>query len=262
MNEETVGVSFFDQHRWLLTILVILIFAGALGLRLFNLTTLPLDFQTDRQEQSMLKARGIYYATLSNVPAWQKQMAIQQRLGQPIQEPEIMEHLAALSYQIAGGEHLWIPRLYSILFWLAGGLALFDLIRAMAGSDGAIIGTVFYLFSYFGVIASRSFQPDPLMVMATILGLWALYRWYRHPTWVWAMAAGLLCGLAIYVKVPAGFSSLPGALVGCCLGTGGLRRPSSIRRCGCWAPWRCCRRSFTTSWGPLFGNSWAAAIMI
>jgi hypothetical protein len=205
MNEENVETSFLDKHRWLLRILVVLCFAGALGLRLYNLTGLPLDFHADRQEQSMLKARGLYYATLSTVPEWQKQMAIQQRLGQPIQEPEVMEHLAALSYQIAGGEHLWIPRLYSILFWLAGGLALFDLIRAMAGTDGAIIGTIFYLFSYFGVIASRSFQPDPLMVMATILGLWALYRWYRHPTWAWTIATGLLCGLAIYVKVPAVF---------------------------------------------------------
>jgi hypothetical protein len=197
--------SFLDKHRWLLTLVVLAIFAGALGLRLFSLTTLPLDFQTDRQEQSMIKARGLYYATLSNAPEWQKQMAVQQRLGEPIQEPEVIEHLAALAYQVAGGEHLWIPRLLSILFWLVGGLALFDLVRSMAGVDGAIVGTVFYLFSYYGVIASRSFQPDPLMVMAIILGMWALYRWYRRPTWAWTVTAGLLCGFAIYVKAPAIF---------------------------------------------------------
>jgi hypothetical protein len=222
MNGEMPDTSFLDRHPWLLRILLALIFAAALGLRLFSLTTLPLDFQPDRQQQSMLKARGMYYAALSTAPAWQVQMAIQQRLGQPIQEPEIMEHLAALAYQLAGGEHLWLPRLFSILFWLVGGLALFDLIRAMVSPDGAIIGVLFYLFSYFGVIASRSFQPDPLMVMATILGLWALYRWYRHPTWAWTVAAGLLCGLAIYVKAPAVFF-IAGGIGGLLFGDRGFK---------------------------------------
>ena len=200
-----------------------LIFAGALGLRLFSLTTLPLDFQSDRQEQSMIKARGRYYATLTSAPAWQVQMAIQQRLSQPIQEPEIMEHLAAFAYQLAGSEQLWIPRLFSILFWLIGGLALFDLIRAMAGTEGALIGTLFFLFSYFGVIASRSFQPDPLMVMAIIVGWWALYHWYRHPTWAWAVVSGLLCGLAIYIKAPAIFF-IAGGIGGLLFGDRGFKK--------------------------------------
>ena len=165
----------------------------------------------------------MYYQTLTNVPAWQKALAIQFWKAQPIQEPEVMEHLAVISYQIAGGEYLWIPRLYSILFWLIGGLALFGLARAMVGTDGALVGTVFYLFETYGAIASRSFQPDPLMVMWIILGMWALYRWYRHPTWGWTAAAGVLCGVAIYIKAPAIFF-IAGGMGGLLFGDRGLRK--------------------------------------
>ena len=129
MLEKTPGVSFFDNHRWVLRILLVVAFAGALGVRLIDMTDLPLDFHPTRQLQSMIKARGMYYQTLTVAPEWQKEMAITFWMAQPIQEPEIVEHLAAISYQIAGAEELWLPRLFSILFWLMGGLGLFGLAR-------------------------------------------------------------------------------------------------------------------------------------
>jgi 4-amino-4-deoxy-L-arabinose transferase-like glycosyltransferase len=223
MNLSTPRVSFLDSHPWLLRILLAVCFLGALGIRLVDLTDLPLDFQPSRQLQSMIKARGMYYQDLTNVPAWQQELAIAYWKAQPIQEPEIMEHLAAFSYLIANGEYLWIPRLYSILFWLIGGAALFSLIRALVGTDGAIVGTVFYLFSYYSSIASRSFQPDPLMVMFILLGLWGLYRWYRNPTWIWTVVAGLLCGAAIYVKAPAIFF-IAGGIGGLLFGDRGFKK--------------------------------------
>jgi hypothetical protein len=222
--ENTPGKSFFDAHHWLLRILLVVCFAGALGVRLIDITDLPLDFQPTRQLQSMIKARGMYYQTLTTVPDWQRAMAVQFWKAQPIQEPEVMEHLAVISYRIAGGEYLWIPRLYSILFWLIGGIALFGLARAMVGTDGAVVGTVFYLFESYGAIASRSFQPDPLMVMWIILGMWTLYRWYRNPTWGWTIAAGGLCGLAIYIKAPAVFF-IAGGIGGLLFGDRGFRPP-------------------------------------
>ncbi len=223
MTAQTADISFLDSHRWLLRVLLLACFAGALAVRLVDLTDLPLDFHPTRQLQSIIKARGMYYQTLTNIPDWQKQMAIANWRAQPIQEPEVMEHLAVYSYEIAGSEILWIPRLYSIVFWLVGGIALFALIRRMVGTEGAIAGIVFYLFDPFGVIASRSFQPDPLMVMFIILGLWALYRWYHTPTWFWTVAAGLLCGMAIYIKSPAIFF-IAGGMAGLLFGDRGLKQ--------------------------------------
>jgi len=40
--------------------------------------------------------------------------------SQPVEEPEVMENLAVLTYRVIGHEDIWFPRFYSILFWLVG----------------------------------------------------------------------------------------------------------------------------------------------
>ena len=150
--------SFLDAHRWLLRILLIACFAGALGVRMIDMTDLPLDFHPTRQLQSMIKARGMYYQTLTTVPDWQKTLAIQFWKAQPIQEPEVMEHLAVFAYRLAGAELLWIPRLFSILFWLIGGIALFGLARAMVAWMGRWWGRSFTFLNPTGRSPAGAFS--------------------------------------------------------------------------------------------------------
>ncbi len=82
----------------------------------------------------------------------------------------MLEALVALSYRL-WGENLAIPRIYSILFWLTGAAFLFDLACRLTHRDGAFVSLLFYLFLPFGIYASRSFQPDPLMVALTLSAL-------------------------------------------------------------------------------------------
>ena len=54
-------------------------------------------------------------------------------------------------------------------------VALFGLARAMLGTDGALVGTVFYLFETYGAVASRSFQvkvtgPCPTGIYSGMFG--------------------------------------------------------------------------------------------
>ncbi len=215
--------SLFGSSRRLLFATLAVIFLAALVIRVYDLTDLPLDFAPARQLQSMIKARGMYYQNASNVPEWQRQIAIAEWKGMPTEEPEIVEHLAAFSYRLAGAADLWIPRLYSIFFWLVGGVFLFLLARDMTNADGAVVALLFYLFLPYGAIASRAFMPDPLMVMCMIIALWAQYRWYQKPAWGWAIAAGLLGGLAIYTKATAVFMVV-GAAAGLILAAKGLKK--------------------------------------
>jgi hypothetical protein len=200
-------------------------FLLALSVRLYDLTDQPMDFHVDRQLTSMIKARGIYLQWRTDLPGWQQAVAAGQWKSMPHQEPEILEWVTAFAYRISGAENLWIPRLFSICFWMIGGLAVFALARALSGAAGATLAALFYLFLPYGAIASRSFQPDPLNTMFIILGAWALYRWYEHPGWRhgWcrAIVAGLLCGLALLTKVTAGFI-IAGAIAGLALGDRGL----------------------------------------
>jgi 4-amino-4-deoxy-L-arabinose transferase-like glycosyltransferase len=218
---ESSQSSFFGK-LWIVNIIIILLFLLGLGIRLLDLTDLPLDFNPTRQLFSAIKARGMYYQYAPDAPAWKREMAIEQWKAKPDVEPPVIETIVSGLYLVFG-EHLWFGRVVAVFFWMIGGLALFGLARRIASIDGAIIALSYYLFLEFGVIASRSFQPDPLMIGLTLAGLWAFLRWDEELTWRWALFTAILSGAAIFVKNVAVFPLL-GAFAFVILKTHGLRR--------------------------------------
>ncbi|HEY2981924.1 MAG TPA: glycosyltransferase family 39 protein [Anaerolineales bacterium] len=257
--KEPISTSFFGSYR---VLALVLLFVMGLSIRLYDLTDLPLDFHPTRQLLSALKARGMYYQGRGDVPEWQRQFAVQQWRSKAEIEPEIVERLAAATYSFTG-EQLWVGRLYSSLFWLIGGFFLFLLARDLVSLDGALITLALYLFLSYAVIASRSFQPDPLMVMFIIAFWRSVNRWagFLEPgrrevrkaktkssrpsprslprewragkeSWAWAIAAGLLGGLAILVKFSSVFFVIGGG-VGVLLGREPLKQ--AMRRPQVWA---------------------------
>jgi hypothetical protein len=229
--------SFFASSRLSIGVTLFLLFGIALAIRIYDITDLPLDFHPTRQLFSAAKARGMYYEALPGIPEWQREFAIQQWKTKVTIEPEIMERLAAYIYRYTG-EQLWIPRLVSSVVWLVGGIFIYLLARDMVSSDGAVLALAFYLFVPYGIFASRSFQPDPLMVALIVAFWWLIYRWValtpspstlsgtrpdrRGELWKWAILAGLVGGLAIFVKFVAAFFVIGGAL-GAMLGRFKLR---------------------------------------
>jgi len=199
-------VSFFGKS-WLVNLIVIMLFVMGFGIRMVDLTDLPLDFHPTRQFLSAIKARGMYYQYANDVPEWQREIAVQQWKDADVFEPAVNETIVAGLYLLFG-EHLWLARIASSVYWLLGGLALFSLARRIASVDGAIVALAFYLFLGFGVIASRSFQPDSLMVGLILGGLWSFERWHAEKTWKWTVITGLLSGMAIFVKTVAIFPLL------------------------------------------------------
>jgi hypothetical protein len=224
---------------------LLLLFSLALIIRLYDLTDLPLDFHPTRQLLSAIKARGLYYESQPDgIPTWKLETAIRQAKLKADVEPVIFERLVAFTYRFTG-EQLWIARIYSSLFWLIGGIFLFMLVRDLISFEGAIFSTAYYLLFPYSVIASRSFQPDPLMVMLILAFWWMFSRWLspssiRAPeehrdypgtarqgkcserstsadeagrdTWRWAFLAGLFGGLAIFIKFSAAFFVIGAAL--------------------------------------------------
>ncbi|MCJ7717803.1 MAG: glycosyltransferase family 39 protein, partial [Anaerolineales bacterium] len=185
-------------------IIFLVILVCGLGVRFFDLTDPPLDFAATRQLRSALIARGIYYPWVETAEDWQVEMAEKQGSHSMI-EPTIMETIVAITYKIAGGEYVWIARIYSSVFWILGGVALFFLVKEMVSPDGAYIALTYYLFAPFGIAASRSFQPDPLMTALIVLAWWTFYRWFNTQTWKWAILAGISAGAAMIVKSTAVF---------------------------------------------------------
>jgi 4-amino-4-deoxy-L-arabinose transferase-like glycosyltransferase len=191
---------------WLL--LGLAFFAG-LAVRLYDLGDPPLDFHPTRQLHSALIARGMYYENHDGIPAWQREMAVKQWRMEGIIEPQVMERLAAWSYAVVGSPDLRIPRLFAIVFWMAAAVFVALLTRDLIGPAGVLVAAVFFLAWPYGVIASRAFQPEPLMIALIAGALWAAVRWERSLSWRWAVLAGVLAGLAILIKSVAVFFIAP-----------------------------------------------------
>ncbi|MGZ9225263.1 MAG: ArnT family glycosyltransferase [Anaerolineales bacterium] len=210
----------FFSSRPIRIITLVLIFGAALAIRLYDLTDLPLDFHPTRQLLSAIKARGLYYETEPDgISTWKLETAIHQAKLKSDVEPVVFERLVAFTYRFTG-EQLWIARIYSSIFWLIGGIFLFLLVRELISFEGAVFSTAYYLFFPYAIIASRSFQPDPLMVMLILAFWWRFLRWMTfisdstdgRRTWGYALLAGLLGGFAIFIKFSAVFFVIGGAL--------------------------------------------------
>lgn len=193
------------RSRILEVCLVVALLGIGLGLRLVKLDEPPLDFQPTRQLRSAIIARGMYYQNSPGADPQLREKAIAIWSTMERYEPPLLEHLVAWTYQLMGGEHLWVARLYSSLFWIIGGIALYGLVRRVFSMGSGLFALGFYLILPWGVQASRVFQPDPWMVMWVLLSAYALYRWGESGarSWLWTVLAGLFAGLAMLVKIMA-----------------------------------------------------------
>ncbi|HHY89253.1 MAG TPA: glycosyltransferase family 39 protein [Chloroflexi bacterium] len=188
-------------RHWPVFLALGLIFLAGLAIRLYDLTDPPLDFHPARQFHSALISRGMFAASGGgDYTDWQRERAVAMGQAEAIIEPPVLETLVAWTYRAMGSEHLWVARIWSSLFWLLGGVFLWSLASRWSGPAGGLAAALYYLVLPYAVFASRSFQPDPLMVMLILAGLWALAGWLRAPSWGRAAAAGLLLGLALLVK--------------------------------------------------------------
>jgi 4-amino-4-deoxy-L-arabinose transferase-like glycosyltransferase len=197
-------VSFFGRSKiiWIVALVILLGLGG--WVRFVNLTNPPLDYAASNQLHSASIARNFYYQMLPSTTPANRQMA--DATGQVNSvEPPIVERIVALTYFLVGGEAVWIARIYSIFFWLVGGLALFDLSQRVTSIDGGLVTLSFYLLLQFAVVVSRSFQPDPFMMMWIILALNSLDHWIQTHSWKWAILTGLLGAMAALTKFTAVF---------------------------------------------------------
>jgi len=184
-------------------IVFILIFLCGTFLRFVDFDDPPLDFHPARQLHSALIARSYFLKDNGNLPgksADYQHEAEMRGSQEPRIEPPIMERLAAWGYKIVGDADLRVPRAMSIVFWLIGGIGLFRLCRRFLGITGSLVGFGFFLLFPYTIFASRSFQPDPLMVALMIWSLNALVEWDSHPAIGPAILTGVLTGIAILVK--------------------------------------------------------------
>lgn len=222
----------WSGKKWFEVVSLGVILAFGLVIRLIDLKDAPLDFYPARQLRSAIISRGMYYAMLSPASSGLdpivRQAAITMWHAEEVYEPQIFERMVATGYWLMKGENLWLARVFDALFALIGGLAVYDLARRMTSTAGGLVSLAIYLLIPFGVTATRSFQPEPFMIMGLALAANATYRWgeavkaQRHE-WRWALVAGLLGGFTILIKIVAALP-VAGMVAGVAMTTVGLRQ--------------------------------------
>ena len=201
---------------WSVALILLLALGGFL--RLLDLTDPPLDFHASRQLRNSLVAREIYYAALPSATDEQRQLTASFANAVGRYEPPVIETIVGYSYFLTGGENIAVARVWVTLFWLAAGIALFDLMRRVVSPWAALIALAYYFVLPVSVQVSRSFQPDPLMTSAFVIGVYFLYRWSEDHspllsgeglgvrlTWKWALLAAVFLGFATFVKIVIAF---------------------------------------------------------
>ena len=168
------------------------VFVVALCLRLYRIGEPLFDFSPVRQYHSALLARGFYEWLLSG--------GLNILPPDGIIEPPILELVASLSYVITGGEHLWIPRVLSSVFWTVGGVLLYLIARKIVSPNAALFSVAFYLFDPAVVLPSRAFMPDPLMIMLLLASVFTVLRYHENPTTGRLLVAAVASSLALFVK--------------------------------------------------------------
>lgn len=200
LNTETTeqpNSNFGENSVWLKVCLVVMFLLAALIRR--DEIRAP-GHLIEREYNSAIFARAFYMDGNDKVEQWQKDIAFAARDQLPLLEPPLTEYLVSWMYRIAGREELSYARYLTSLFWLVGGIFLYKTVRALASVDAALIALGYYLFVPWGIIISRSFQPDSLMMMMFMLSLYIIVRYFQQPSWRSLILAGVITGIALLLR--------------------------------------------------------------
>ena len=181
-------------------IVLVVFLAVALGIRLDGIGNPPFENAVARQFHAALLARIYYLGDSPKVNARDRQVLEAWRAEEQPIEPPLMELLAAGAYHVVGHEALSIPRTLSALWWTFGGLLLFIIARRFQRVPAALAAAAIYLLLPFAIVASRSFQPDPLLVLTMLAAVLAIIRWDESPTSLRLATATAASSLAFFVK--------------------------------------------------------------
>jgi len=190
-----------SKKQFQTTLKIVLLLLLSFCIRLYHIDRPPLDFSPIRQYQNAHIIRGLYFEGNESISESRKKIAKlnMERMGFVL-EPRIIENAAVFGYRITGGEHLWIPRALSSVFWVIGGFCLYLIARALFSPGIALFSVIFYLFLPYGILASRSIQPDSLMVMMMLFSIYRVLKYDENSSQINLITAAIVTAIAVLIK--------------------------------------------------------------
>ena len=220
-NELTTSSPLFNKNSSWYTAFLIFIFLLAALIRRDEIRA-P-GHLVEREYNSAIFARAFYFESNDDIEPWRRDNAVATREQFPVLEPPLTEYLVSFIYKFAGREEIWYSRYLTSVFWLIGGIFLYKMVQELMSVDAALIATIYYLFTPWGVIISRSFQPDSLMMMLFIISLYAIVIYFKRISWKNLLLAGTLAGITLLLR-PLVVFTLFGAFAALSISKHGISR--------------------------------------
>ena len=195
-----------------LAIAIAVLMLAAIAIRGYGLSDPVVTFHATRHYRSALLARACYYDRATQIAPQAKAVADANREMQPAGELPLMEWLACGAYLAVGAEQVAIPRGVAAGSWVIGALPLAWLAVRFSSPAAALIAVALYLFLPYGIVATRNFQPDPLMTLASLVALTAVVRHHASPARPTLLSAAALIAIAGLVKPMSVFLTIPPVL--------------------------------------------------
>src|SRR5687768_3656600 len=168
--------SIFEQHPSWLRLCLVLMFLLAALIRCDEIKA-P-GHLLDREYTSAIFARAFYFMGNDQVEDWRRDIAVITMNQQPVLEPPLVEYFVSLMYRVMGREEIHYARYLTGAFWLVGGIFMYLIAKKLVSIEAALFATLYYLFVPMGVMISRSFQPDSLMMMLFLASLYLLVNYF------------------------------------------------------------------------------------
>ncbi|MHC4214825.1 MAG: ArnT family glycosyltransferase, partial [Planctomycetota bacterium] len=176
-------------------------FVAAAAVRLYNINATKMYFNPTRQYYSFCIARHFYFEGTESIPDWKRNIAAINKEALDDKEPPLTEYLVSLIWRACESENHWAPSAVSSIFWLIGGVFVFLIAQKYTTGVAAATATTFYLLCPFGIMMSRSFQPESLMIMMFLASIYTMFNYYQKQTKKRLFIMALVSGLAILAKV-------------------------------------------------------------
>jgi 4-amino-4-deoxy-L-arabinose transferase-like glycosyltransferase len=162
----------------------------------------------EREYNSAIFARDFYYQNNIKIEPWRQENSRVTREIFPTLEPPVTEYLVSWIYRLTVQEHIWYSHYLTTAFWLISGIFLYAIAARLISVEAAFFATVIYLFLPWGIIISRSFQPDALMMLMFLMSLFFIVRYFEKLNLVSAVLAGVVTGLTLLFRPLVSFQLL------------------------------------------------------
>jgi hypothetical protein len=180
---------------------ICLLFVLAIGVRLQNLDQPLVEIMETRQIQTADISRNLERHSFNVF------MPQVDRFGSEapylVLEFPFLNLAASVSSLLTGGQIEIFGRLWSIIFWALGAGVLYLYLKRHFPLKAVFLGMCFYFFAFSGIMASRSFQPESLVLFFYIWILYELDTIYRSQSldkrW---LRLAVLVGIVCLAKAP------------------------------------------------------------